>query len=364
MLAAILGDPAALTVSEKAPGPFESFEARMAEVARVCPEACLRVAIAIARTASTEWRDRFHGPDDAAIEAIDLVEEWVRAPSDATLAAVVQKRRALLADENVSWRYMSAIRLLEVCEAPGAEVLAEVANRYGYDHREWFLRAIARDVAPWALGIGDPLLEREKTHGVRLGNETGMVRSVSCLPDGKHVFVSTSNGRVALWSIAGRARVREYPHERADLYAGAVSPSGRLGAVGGLDEEIAVYDFESGALVAKWEHPGGQINALVFVDVGRLVSAGAGGHVRVWEAATGKSLFEVDLEQRSFTSLDASGSLVAAGSSEGRVFVVNVDDRSRGAELQIGSSIVDVAFARRELIVAADRQIVAFDLGT
>jgi mono/diheme cytochrome c family protein len=79
------------------------------------------------------------------------------------------------------------------------------------------------------------------------------------------------------------------PRQDGAIAALAWSPDGKTIAVGGMGQEVNIYDSESGKLVASCKGHSAGIYAIAFTPSGdRLASGGFDGHVRLYNPATGE----------------------------------------------------------------------------
>jgi WD40 repeat protein len=126
----------------------------------------------------------------------------------------------------------------------------------------------------------------------RPGQERSWILGGSVSPDGQRIATACVDGRVRVWDIAGGSRVCDMAAYNGMAHACAFSPDGRLlGTVG--------YDFDR-------RHPE------------RETERGA---VRLWDAASGRSLAELgaDLPDLRSCAFSPDGSLLAVGGTDGGV---------------------------------------------
>ena len=99
--------------------------------------------------------------------------------------------------------------------------------------------------------------------------------------------------------------VRKYEEQAGVVQALAFSPDGNRLAVGGLSNEVPVYDTESGERVATCSAPGRGVFAIVFHPTGeRLAIGGFQGRLRICDPTSGKVVKEfipVPLEELAST---------------------------------------------------------------
>lgn len=128
------------------------------------------------------------------------------------------------------------------------------------------------------------------------GRRDGAINSIGWCADSSMLAYSCGS-EVYIWSsstgkhIGGPINTR---HGKADCNSVAMSPDGRLVAMGGADGAIRIVNSLSGAAYHNDEGFRGHIgavNSVRFSHSGRLLaSGGADGIVRLWEVATGKQV--------------------------------------------------------------------------
>lgn len=101
----------------------------------------------------------------------------------------------------------------------------------------------------------------------------------------------------------------------------AVSPDGKTVALGGSGGYLTLYDLETGELVRRLEGHASAVTFLHFLDDERLLARDVGHGARVWDLATGESVFELatgpggDAATARGTSVSADGSILWLGAA-------------------------------------------------
>jgi WD40 repeat protein len=146
---------------------------------------------------------------------------------------------------------------------------------------------------PWTIALW------EVATGERLGPLRDVpdqpVESVMFLPDSKTIASMSETG-VYLWQAHTGKSMGRFSGARGDLHHQAISPDGRIRAVAVLDKKnvmsVGLWDTATGkkrcdleaAPTTSWPRD------LVFSRDGKMLAALWDGTVRLWDAATGKSL--------------------------------------------------------------------------
>lgn len=332
-LAAYLGHPAAVEAHEgqlpTATGEgWERTADSVALLGRWGPQALYRAGAALVRAIPIR-SDRFDGPDDRLLEVMDLLEDWILQPDAETRARLEVVPEWLGETLENAWGAAACVnaaerlfRAIEEPEAVGGHLRALTREARGlYPHEVTV--ALQAELVPWALGRGDPLVERRRVGGNLLGRVDGLVRGIVCRPG--RAFVVDSRGRLSEWDLEAGALRREVGQFGHDVYAfGALrdgwvgsDPSGRLRWLGErgadlgvasdplgqgigdltvVDDDLVAVACSDGSVQlhrltpggweaeAAWEaHPGGAVT--VDARGGRLLSGGRDGTAQVWDLA-------------------------------------------------------------------------------
>jgi WD40 repeat protein len=161
-------------------------------------------------------------------------------------------------------------------------------------------------------------------------------------PDGKHTLATTGNG-TALFEMS---KGREVCTFGASAFGGFVvggvfSPDGSLVASSSTDFKtrkpvVRLYDVGTGQELRAFEGQVGDLRAVAFAPDGKTVAAastsfqaGQTSEVRVWETATGKSVWHADRPQIWFQGLAFStdGSQLAALEQTGAITLYDTGGR-------------------------------------
>jgi WD40 repeat protein len=109
------------------------------------------------------------------------------------------------------------------------------------------------------------------------------VNSVTFTPDGRHVITASEDSTAKLWRLPELALVRTYELGQPEyLISARLSPDGQLLAAGAEKGFVAVWDFETGKRLARFNHTGRKVEAVAWTKDGRFLAvAGHDDHIRL-----------------------------------------------------------------------------------
>jgi WD40 repeat protein len=126
---------------------------------------------------------------------------------------------------------------------------------------------------------------------------------------------------------------------RAGVSETAVSPDGRLIAAGALDNNISLWDVETGRQIRTFVG----VRLVAFLPDGKRIVTVDGSQIIIWEVATGQKLFSLD-QERSIqkAAVSHSGALIVVADGKD-IKIWNINER-RAHRLETSSNATYVYF--------------------
>lgn len=357
---------------EAAPGPAVEFlTRRLAAAPAASPAAREAVTKLLADEGApaTEAIEtlRVLGPD--ALPAI--VEAFKEGPSKAARARLERIMRdaasPLAIPPGETLRRVRCVQALERIGGPEARKALDALARgpeWAVDARDARLAIARLDAAPptrpSAPTTGEALPEGAvaRLGGSRFRLGAG-VEELVFSPDGRHLGALT-HGRAAMFDAVTGAL--SWSVGEVGTYAAGLSfsPDGRLLACGACSGAL-VLDAVTGEVRARLAEGGGSGLLATFSPDGARVAVflESGGHLVVFDAASGKEAFRIPCEDRLRRLRFGPQGLLVACQDDGRVTVWSTDDGSRVIQWQAHPvDTTDLAFSPLDpwLLATADIQ--------
>jgi WD40 repeat protein len=118
---------------------------------------------------------------------------------------------------------------------------------------------------------------------------TGMVRSVAYSRDGRRVLSGAweGDGSLRLWDVETGRELRKMPGIPKGIHGVAFSPDSRRALAAGADDDVQLWDLESGMLLCELVghvqgHTASVCNAVFSPDGRHALSGGGDSTLRLW----------------------------------------------------------------------------------
>lgn len=146
----------------------------------------------------------------------------------------------------------------------------------------------------------------------------GAVNAVIALPDGA-LASAGEDRRIALWGATGEAPLRILEGHEAPIVGLALAPDGKSIASASWDGAVRLWPLDGAPRVLSGHR--GNVNAVMFLPDGRLVSAGYDGTIRFWREGQEERVIETGLPQN---ALAFAGEIITAG-ADGQLRFIAAD---------------------------------------
>jgi cytochrome c len=187
----------------------------------------------------------------------------------------------------------------------------------------------------------------------------GSVNAVLAL--GNDLYVTGGEeGRIVLWKHGEDKPLRVTKAHEAPIAGLAVSADGQLIASASWDSEARVEEVATGAGVRRLKGHKDNVNAVTFLNDGRIATAGYDATIRIWSAADENAqIIEFDTPLNTIAALP--GGRLAAGGADGTVRIVSADGAHIGRVQATKTPVIALAASPdgRTLAAASPRGAVA-----
>ncbi|MFN7140642.1 MAG: c-type cytochrome domain-containing protein [Limisphaerales bacterium] len=256
-----------------------------------------------------EGKKRFMPPGNRkklSSNEIALIKQWIDAGAQPPAEEIVKELRVLTIEPRIA----PPKRILALAASPDQKLYA--AAHYG-------------DVAIISA-------DNQRVLHVLAGSRSS-VNDVVFSPDGKYLFAASGEnaiaGEVKQWDVTLNAFVRTYEGHRDILYSVAISPEGKILATGSYDQNIILWNTETGAQITKLTGHNGAVFGLAFRPDGKiLASASADRTVKLWNVARGERVetFSQPTKEVQCLAWSPDGKFLYAGGRDNRIRVWQVSE--------------------------------------
>ncbi len=161
-------------------------------------------------------------------------------------------------------------------------------------------------------------LEDEGRELIVLGAHLGGALALAFSPDGSQLATTGQEGAVRLWRAEDGSAIRILPGHARAVYGLTYRADGRQLASAGEDRVVKVWDLAGRPPVSCVGHTAA-IHGLAFHADGRLISGGADGTLRFWDASSGTELHNLSRPGYSISCITLAGDNLISGGSDGTV---------------------------------------------
>jgi WD40 repeat protein/transcriptional regulator with XRE-family HTH domain len=163
------------------------------------------------------------------------------------------------------------------------------------------------------------------------GHTIGFGVGIAFSPDGKTVYSSGADSYGRQWEADTGQQVAEYYADGREIYGLAVSPDGRLLALGLHDGDIDIWDTIQNIKIYTLTGHAGINSRLAFSQDGtRLASANFDGLAKVWDVQNGQELFTLYGNPSNLfgVAFSPDGSRLATAGGDGtlRIFTMDMNE--------------------------------------
>jgi WD40 repeat protein len=207
------------------------------------------------------------------------------------------------------WDLSTGARIRELAGHQGAVTSVAVTP----DGRHLASGSFDQTVMVWDLESGKPI------H--RLIGHRDWVNSVAVTPDGRYLVSASKDQTLAVWDPATGQRLRELIGHRDRVWCVAVTPDGRYAVSGSHDETVAVWDLHTGARTRVLTGHRRAVMSVAVSPDGRHLVSGSYTTVAVWDFETGALLAAIALDGSvPSVTWHQNGRLILAGDAAGNLY--------------------------------------------
>jgi predicted NACHT family NTPase len=150
--------------------------------------------------------------------------------------------------------------------------------------------------------------------------EKGKAAALS--PDGRLAAVGDSLGEVRVWDPASDKEIRRWKAHQGPVLSAAFSPDGTILATGGDDQLLKLWEVSTGQELRQLKGHEKGVSYVIFSPTGTHLASGVGDEtIHLWEVSTGNQIRQLAEQGAEVLSVAFSvdGKMLAAGSNDGNV---------------------------------------------
>jgi len=182
-----------------------------------------------------------------------------------------------------------------------------------------------------------------------LKGHASFVNSAAFSPDGKSLLSSGGDGQAKLWDLESGYCVSTLRADKDSVWSAVFFPDGKSLATGGADGIIRLWKTGSKNPYKKIRAHAGYINTLSVSPDGKYLASGSASenNVKVWNAETGAAKATLEGHHGAINSLafSKSGEQLISGSEDGTVKLWRVKDSLCVKTFSQGAPVFSVAYS-------------------
>ena len=178
--------------------------------------------------------------------------------------------------------------------------------------------------------------------------EAQMTAGLVVSPDGHYIVGGSVTGTIYVWSSIGGALLKSVKAHYRSVAVLSWSDCGRHLITGGTDGMVHVFSLldlvevegrSSVQPIRTWTKHHLAVTAIVPMEGGRFATASQDGQIALFEICSGTALASIQLPQP-VVSLTEHSNRLFAGSSNGLIHIVDLDDYAMHRTTQLGATVI------------------------
>ncbi|MFO0945125.1 MAG: WD40 repeat domain-containing protein [Planctomycetota bacterium] len=172
-------------------------------------------------------------------------------------------------------------------------------------------------------------LEQPPPFVVQLAGHKAQVYGVAVSPDGTQVATASADNNVILWDINSGTALKTLSGHKAQVYCVAFSPDGKQLISGSGDKTVTLWDLAEGKALKSFAGAQDAVYQVAFTADGtHVLGAGVDKTIRLWEVASGKEVrvFTGAPDEIYGMAISPSGKRLATSGYAGSLIIWNLDD--------------------------------------